>query len=43
MTGLKVLEVNVHIQGVHPRNEKEKIKELDSVEEKNEVESETEE
>ena len=29
MTGLKVLEVNVHIQGVHPRNEKEKLKELD--------------
>ena len=44
MTGLKVLEVNVHIQGVHPRNEKEKLKELDdSNEVKSENESEVEE
>ena len=32
MTGLKVLEVNVHIQGVHPRNEKEKVKQLEETE-----------
>lgn len=32
MTGLKVLEVNVHIQGVHPRNEKEKVKQLEEAE-----------
>lgn len=44
MTGLKVLEVNVHIQGVHPRNEKERLKELDdSNEVKAENESESEE
>lgn len=29
MTGLKVLEVNVHIQGVHPRSEKDKLKKAD--------------
>lgn len=33
MTGLKVLEVNVHIQGVHPRNEKDKEKELEESDE----------
>lgn len=33
MTGLKVLEVNVHVQGVHARSEKEKEKEEAKVEE----------
>ena len=41
MTGLKVLEVNVHIQGVHPRNEKEKVKQLEDAEDiKTDIETE---
>ena len=32
MTGLKVLEVNVHIQGVHPRSSKDEVKEDENVE-----------
>ena len=37
MTGLKVLEVNVHIQGVHPRSEKDKV---EDVENENNIENE---
>ena len=34
MTGLKVLEVNVHIQGVHPRSDKDDKKQNVNDEEK---------
>ena len=34
MTGLKVLEVNVHIQGVHPRSEKDDKNQNENDEEK---------
>lgn len=34
MTGLKVLEVNVHIQGVHPRSDKDDKKQNENDEEK---------
>ena len=35
MTGLKVLEVNVHVQGVHTKNEKENKPEEDNKSEEN--------
>ena len=34
MTGLKVLEVNVHIQGVHPRSDKDDKNQNENDEEK---------
>ena len=36
MTGLKVLEVNVHIQGVHPRSDKDDKNQNDEEKELNE-------